>query len=247
MKTLYNLETSVNQYPPKNCDIDMFIATLKCYEEQGLISKFHVKETGLMKEGFDSSCENIINGEFELNYDAPRKTMEEFIQHAKLTTSGFDDLKMECLAMGELVSEILKKSKHYDSEKDLYEHLMGSTPPLNIYSFHLSTPLGWQSAHLHHDQGRGFGIIQLWKPEEHGKWCDGDQFKNYIVGKTFESYDFTTIFDLPNTQPLLIRRLKVMWSDFLNRSKKKECELCKKLFDEYSKNPDNIFNFPFKE
>ena len=97
------------------------------------------------------------------------ETAPEILENAKLTTSGFDEERMEALALGEGVLEVLGRYEPLSMVLpwDIYMQM-----PL-IESVEVDLVYGKQSAHIH----VGGVIIRFWKPKKDVYWYDFDTFK----------------------------------------------------------------------
>lgn len=161
MPIIYNLELSVGRNDglvPSN----LYDASVKAFEEAGLIGQRHVNHFGRVFDGYDTSCDRFIEGHFDIFYrGGETRTMREILDETRIKTSGFDDQMQSALAMGETFLEILEEK---DPLASLPLELYSSMP--FISSMEINTPAGIQNAHIHCEDG---GIIQFWKPKRNNK------------------------------------------------------------------------------
>lgn len=192
MPIIYNLELSVGRNDG-SVPLDLYDASVKAFEEAGLIGQRHVNHFGRVFDGYVTSCDRFIEGHFDIFYrGGETRTTREILDEMEIKTSGFDDQMQSALAMGEESLRILEKEDPFVSL------------PLNLYksmpfisSMEINTPAGIQNAHIHCEDGR---IIQFWKPKKDLYWYDFDTFKDYIT--VFRLSSLNSLEGLFNTRSI---------------------------------------------
>ena len=218
MSTNYNIFLDLRE-KEKAIPQNIFDLCKRQFEDVGLIGEKHINYFGRVFQGYDQSCDVYVKGHFDIFKRDSNLSMREIIKQKEITSSGFNELEQETIALGEEVVDILEKN---DPLATLPYNVYSNLPM--IQSMELNTACGIQSTHVHTKEGR---IIQFWKPKKDRYWYDSDTFKNHLFFINFVNNP------VPTFQDTFLTHLKYDIKEILYKKHRN-------LFDSFIKNPDSI-------
>lgn len=218
MSIEYNILLDLGE-KEKTIPQEVFELCKEQFDQAGLLGEKHVNHFGRVFQGYNSSCETYLKGDFDIFSRTSELSMREIIKQKEVTSSGFNELEQKAIELGEMTVDILEK---YDSLASLPMNTYFNLPM--IQSMELNTACGIQNTHVHLENGR---IIQFWKPKKDKYWYDSDTFKNHLFFINFVDNP------VPTFEDNFLKHLKYDIKEILYRKHKK-------LHDSFMKNPDSI-------
>lgn len=233
METLYNVDLGVNNRHPA-CPKDLYEKTIELLHEKGLLGIKQINKYGEMGEGYDKNCRDFRKAFFDVHYNATEeRSAPEILDHLRLTSSSEDDLAQEVSELGDAALEVIAKT----------DPSIGVIP-WNIYtsfpyisSLEIMTPAGRQSLHYHTEDGRDFGVMQLWKPKKGNQFYVLDELKRTLGDLSMEDFGIWTDITNPEKKLGVIEKLKL-------RKRSRSLNKASKVYKQFLINPNNVKRFP---
>lgn len=233
MDAIYNIDLGIENCPP-SCPKEIFDKTVELLHKEGLLGIKQVNKYGEMKKGYDKNCREFRKAFFNVHY---RMNMDfsfpEMLEEYKLKSSSEDNLTQEAIKMGESTLEMIAKT-------DPTIRIL----PWNIYtsfpicsSLEIMTPAGRQSLHYHTEDGKDFGVTQLWKPKKGNQFYVLDELKRTLGDLLFEEFEIYRTLRIAKGGFHLLQIAKI-------KSKLRSLKKSSKIYKQFLLNPDNVKRFP---
>ena len=176
MKTLYNIELKVER--PKDITDSQYKGCVKAFYNAGLLGKKHIKENGVVKEGFDEKVDLVHHAHFDIFLrDNTGPNMDQITEKLKMKSLFMLGEKYKELQSITSVLEFVNEN-FFGNDPGYYIQAATTYMAPTITTMSIMTPVGKQSLHCHYDNNPDF--LRFWKPKWGWKTYDWDVFKDNL-------------------------------------------------------------------